>query len=82
MSRASRDGKKQPRLFADDFDGFGPSRFRPADEVPPVREVRGKRPSKLKRGVKKHGPKLPGVYGMLDRHDRLIYVGKDRKSVV
>ncbi len=75
MSRTSTDGK-QPRLFADDFDGFGPSRFRPADEEPPVRELRGKRPSKLKRGVKKHGPKAPGVYGMLDDRDRLIYVGK------
>ncbi|MBN9118056.1 MAG: GIY-YIG nuclease family protein [Planctomycetes bacterium] len=76
MSRAPTDGKRQPRLFADDFDGFGPSRFRPADEEPPVRELRGKRPSKLKRGVKKHGPKLPGVYGMIDNRDRLIYVGK------
>lgn len=76
MSRAPTDGKKQPRLFADDFDGFGPSRFRPADEEPPVRELRGKRPSKLKRGVKKHGPKEPGVYGMIDDSDRLIYVGK------
>jgi excinuclease ABC subunit C len=76
MGRTPTDGKKQPRLFADDFDGFGPSRFRPADEVPPVRELRGKRPSKLKRGVKKHAPKLPGVYGMIDARDRLIYVGK------
>src|SRR5215207_1074858 len=66
MSRTPTDGKKQPRLFADDFDGFGPSRFRPADEEPPVHEVRGKRPSKLKRGV----------YGMIDDSDRLIYVGK------
>jgi excinuclease ABC subunit C len=75
MSRTPTDGKKQPRLFADDFDGFGPSRFRPADEEPPVRELRGKRPSKLKRGVKKHGPKVPGVYGMIDDRGRLIYVG-------
>jgi excinuclease ABC subunit C len=76
MSRTPTDGHKQLRLFPDDFDGFGPSRFRPADEEPPVREIRGKRPSKLKRGVKKHGPKLPGVYGMIDDRDRLIYVGK------
>jgi excinuclease ABC subunit C len=77
MSRTPTDGrKKQPRLFAEDFDGFGPSRYRPADEVPAVREVRGKRPSKLKRGVRKHAPKLPGVYGMLDGRGRLIYVGK------
>jgi excinuclease ABC subunit C len=80
MRRTPTDGKPgrktQARLFADTFDGFGASRFRPADEVPPVHELRGKRPSKLKRGVKKHAPKLPGVYGMLDGRDRLIYVGK------
>jgi excinuclease ABC subunit C len=77
MSRTPTDGReRQPRLFAEDFDGFGPSRYRPAGEVPPVREVRGKRPSKLKRGVKRHAPKGPGVYGMLDRRDRLVYVGK------
>src|SRR3954464_5397621 len=77
MSRTLTDGtKRQPRLFADDFDGFGPSRFRPADEETPTREVRGRRASKLKRGVKKHAPKAPGVYGMIDGRDRLVYVGK------
>jgi excinuclease ABC subunit C len=76
MKSTPTDGKKQSRLFADDFDGFGPSRFRPADEPVPAHEVRGKRTSKIKRGVKKHAPKLPGVYGMLDKNDRLIYVGK------
>ncbi|VTR95661.1 excinuclease abc subunit c : Excinuclease ABC subunit C OS=Rhodopirellula maiorica SM1 GN=RMSM_06429 PE=4 SV=1: GIY-YIG: UVR [Gemmata massiliana] len=76
MSRTPRDGRKQPRLFADDFDGFGPSRFRPIDEIVPVFEVRGKRLSRLKRGAKKNAPKAPGVYGMLDKRDRLIYVGK------
>ncbi|MDY3560989.1 GIY-YIG nuclease family protein [Gemmata sp. JC673] len=76
MSRTPKDGKKQGTLFADEFDGFGPSRFRPAEEVPPVFEVRGKRLSKLKRGTKKNAPKVPGVYGMLDTRGRLIYVGK------
>ena len=76
MSRKPTDGRKQLRLFADDFDGFGPSRFRPADEVAPVHEIRGKRISRLLRGVKKDAPKAPGVYGMLDGRDRLIYVGK------
>lgn len=76
MSRTPRDGRKQPRLFADDFDGFGPSRFRPAEEVVPVFEVRGKRVSKLKRGTQANAPKAPGVYGMLDDRGRLIYVGK------
>ncbi len=76
MSRNPTDGRSQPRLFADEFEGFGPSRFRPADELAPVFEVRGKRVSRLKRGTKKHAPKAPGVYGMLDNRDRLIYVGK------
>ncbi|MBM3979794.1 MAG: ethanolamine utilization protein [Planctomycetes bacterium] len=76
MSRAPTDGKKQARLFPDTFDGFGPCRFRPADEVPPTHELRGTRPSKLKGGVRKHAPKLPGVYGMIDARDRLVYVGK------
>lgn len=76
MSRKPTDGRKQPRLFTDEFDGFGPSRFRPADEVPAVFEVRGTRASRLKRGVKDHAPKVPGVYGMLDGRGRLIYVGK------
>ncbi|MBY0459438.1 MAG: GIY-YIG nuclease family protein, partial [Gemmataceae bacterium] len=31
---------------------------------------------KLKRGTKRNAPKHPGVYGMLDNRDRLIYVGK------
>ncbi len=76
MSRKAKHGRKQLRLFAEDFDGFGPSRFRPADEVVRVYEVRGKRVSRLKRGTKKNAPKAPGVYGMLDKRDRLIYVGK------
>jgi excinuclease ABC subunit C len=76
MSRTPTDGKPQPRLFADEFDGFGPSRFRPADEVPPVRQLRGRRVATLKRGVKAHAPQAPGVYGMIDGRDRLVYVGK------
>jgi excinuclease ABC subunit C len=76
MSRAPTDGRKHTRLFPDDFEGFGPSRFRPLEEQPQVFEIRGKRVSRLKRGVREHAPKSPGVYGMLDARDRLIYVGK------
>jgi excinuclease ABC subunit C len=71
------DGKTQPRLFpADPFDGFGPSRFRPPDEPVVGRRVRGRRPARLKHGVRDHAPKTPGVYGMLDAKGRVIYVGK------
>jgi excinuclease ABC subunit C len=77
MSRSPRDGKAQPRLFtADPFEGFGPSRFRPPDAPVIGRRVRGKRQSRLRRLVREHAPKLPGVYGMLDDRGRLIYVGK------
>jgi excinuclease ABC subunit C len=77
MSHSPRDGKSQPRLFtADPFEGFGPSRFRPADDSVTGRRVRGKRQARLRRLVREHAPKLPGVYGMLDDRGRLVYVGK------
>jgi excinuclease ABC subunit C len=77
MSRSPRDGKTHPRLFlADPFEGFGPTRFRPADEPPTGRRVRGRRPSRVLLGVKEHAPKVPGVYGMLDDRGRVVYVGK------
>ena len=69
--------KTQPRLFAaDPFEGFGPSRFRPPDAVVVGRRFPGKRPSRLKRAVKDHAPRLPGVYGMLDDKGRVVYIGK------
>jgi excinuclease ABC subunit C len=76
MSRGPKDGTMQKRLFTDDFEGFGPSRFRPANETPTVHQLRGSRAARLKRGVKQHAPKEPGVYGMIDARSRLIYVGK------
>ncbi|MCS6865792.1 MAG: GIY-YIG nuclease family protein [Gemmataceae bacterium] len=77
MKRASTDGHSpHAPLFPSRFDGFGPSRFRPAEEVPIVDEIRGRHPGTLHREVKRHAPVAPGVYGMLDRHHRLIYVGK------
>jgi excinuclease ABC subunit C len=67
----------QDGLFdAEPFAGFGPSRFRPADEAPIGHRVRGRSQAKLERGMREHAPKLPGVYGMLDGRGRLIYVGK------
>jgi excinuclease ABC subunit C len=67
----------QDGLFAaEPFAGFGPSRFRPADEVPVGHRVRGRSQARLGRDMKTHAPKLPGVYGMLDARGKLIYVGK------
>ncbi len=77
MKPTSTDGSRpRPHLFPTRFDGFGPSRFRPAEEVPAVHEIRGRSPGILLRGVRNHAPTMPGVYGMLDAHHRLIYVGK------
>jgi excinuclease ABC subunit C len=77
MPRQPKDGKAQPQLFAaDPFDGFGPSLFRPAEDAVVGRRVTGKRPSRLKRGVRDHAPRVPGVYGMIDAKGRIVYVGK------
>ena len=77
MPTATQDGYAAPGLFdADPFVGFGPSRFRPPGETPLGHRVRGRGEPSLLRGVKAAAPKLPGVYGMLDRRGRLVYVGK------
>lgn len=77
MSRRPTDGTAQPHLFpAGQFDGFGPSRFRPADEVVTGHHLRSRRPAALKKGVRDHAPRTPGVYGMIDARGRIVYVGK------
>ena len=71
------DGTVQPRLFpSTPFVGFGPSLFRPVDEAIVGRRIRGNQPARLKRGVSDHAPRLPGVYGMLNAHGKIIYIGK------
>src|SRR5438045_275845 len=70
----SRKGAAMPSLFSrPGFSGFGPNRLAP-DELPAVTVVRG-RAGRLRRRVREHCPRLPGVYGMLDAHGELIYVG-------
>jgi len=62
-------------LFPNDtFTGFGPSLIHPSGFTPCRAEARGRR--KLRDGIRADGPRLPGVYGMIDRRGRLIYVGK------
>jgi len=62
-------------LFAPDaFAGFGPSRLHAA--IPGGCRVDGKRSSQLKARVRQECPRTPGVYGMIDGHGDLIYVGK------
>src|SRR4051794_36389739 len=77
MSKTPTDGMAQPRLFTTTtFDGFGPSRFRPADEPVVGRKFRSKHPKRLRKQVRAHAPRTPGVYGMIDERGRLVYVGK------
>ncbi len=77
MAQIPQDGGAQTRLFSiSAFGGFGPSRFRPAEEAAVGRRIRCSRPSRLKRLVRELAPRAPGVYGMLDGRGRLIYVGK------
>ncbi len=60
----------------DTFAGFGPTYLYPPGFQCCIRQVRGRRSVKLRSGVRSDAPRLPGVYGMLDRRGQLIYVGK------
>lgn len=66
-------------MWTDDskFQGFGPNTLDPFGS----RELQRTKPDQRERllaSVRESVPKLPGVYGMLDRNDRLIYVGKSK----
>jgi excinuclease ABC subunit C len=58
------------------FTGFGPCGLTGAEA--PLFATRARRPRKLRRAVRAHGPRLPGVYGWVDAAGELIYVGKAR----
>jgi excinuclease ABC subunit C len=59
------------------FDGFGPNPLDPENQRNLVStEVSGR--DGLRAAVRREAPKSPGVYGMIDRNDRLIYVGKSK----
>ncbi|MCE9530480.1 MAG: GIY-YIG nuclease family protein [Planctomycetes bacterium] len=58
------------------FSGFGPSHIHPAGFVPAFADVRGRHATKLRAGIRTDAPRLPGIYGMIDRRGSLIYVGK------
>ena len=57
---------------------FGPNPFSPVENAA-TDEVRGTRPRTLKAGVQSKCENIPGVYGMLDEHGVLIYVGKSKQ---
>lgn len=70
------EGLSVPELFSKPvFAGFGANELGP-DHDPTFTLIQGKRNSQLKALVKKECPKRPGIYGMIDSHGELIYVGK------
>lgn len=65
-------------LFAPaNFAGFGPCSLGP-ELHPPSFQIEARRASGLRSRVRHDCPKRPGVYGMIDERNELIYVGKAR----
>ncbi len=58
------------------FTGFGPNRLEPDAAPAPLHRVRARRASGLRTRVGRECPRQPGVYGMINAHGELIYVGK------
>jgi excinuclease ABC subunit C len=58
------------------FTAFGPLSLLPTAEPPPLHTVKARRPGRLRALMRRDCPRLPGVYGMLDSKNELIYVGK------
>jgi excinuclease ABC subunit C len=66
-----------PQLFTSrPFTDFGPNYLLPLRPPVRVQHICGPRPAALRSGVRERCPRRPGVYGMLDRHGELTYVGK------
>ena len=57
--------------------GFGADPFNP-HKPRPLEVVGGTSTGELKARVLESCPRVPGVYGMLDRKGSLIYVGKSK----
>lgn len=58
--------------------GFGPDPYYPLSLPRPLSRIGGRTPARLRREIHQACPRVPGVYGMLDRRGRLIYVGKSK----
>jgi excinuclease ABC subunit C len=58
------------------FTGFGPLALSSSAEAPALHTVKARRPGRLRALMRRDCPRLPGVYGMVDRAGELIYVGK------
>jgi excinuclease ABC subunit C len=60
--------------FTSAFVNFGPGALGPL--LTDVQHISGNRPAALRRAVREACSRKPGVYGMLDAHGELIYIGK------
>jgi excinuclease ABC subunit C len=63
-------------FFRRTFTGFGACRLHPFAEPLPLHCIDGRRPARLREQLRRHSPRLPGVYGMVNANGELIYVGK------
>lgn len=61
---------------AQPFPSFGPHGLEGAGDVQPVHTISAARNAGLRACLRVECPRRPGVYGMLDQHGELIYVGK------
>ncbi len=60
------------------FTGFGASYLAPGRRLPHQESAPVQAPGAMVRHLRRHCPASPGVYGMVDAEDRLIYVGKSK----
>lgn len=67
-------------IWGDDLplDDFGVDPFHPFANPRPLTRVGGRSKNDLHAEIRTTCPKVPGIYGMLDRRGRLIYVGKSK----
>src|SRR2546430_14042040 len=58
------------------FVAYGPHALHDGPQPPQLQRIDVKRSAVLRRGVRAGCPRQPGVYGMVNIHGDLIYVGK------
>ncbi len=63
-------------LFQGSLPHFGSCALSAGPQSPKLHIVNGRRSSQLRSEIRRLCPRKPGVYGMLDRHGELIYIGK------
>lgn len=65
------------QLFTDGrFLDFGPSAYLPGGAACRCSRIEGCKPSQLREQLRLAAPTRPGIYGMIDADEQLIYVGK------